>query len=275
MVNLDSLIPHLPVWILVLFRLTGLFMYAPLFGGLVIPARVKIFLAAGLSFCIYPMLLTPGTASADHLVPVINEGLSLWSLASVISAELGIGLIIGYGSSLPLIALQWAGRSISQQLGLGIAEVFNPGEEQGRMLSQLFFLLALAGFVSLNGHLILFSTLIETFQNIPLGGFGVDQHAINLIVGLLTSMLHVALRIAAPLFCLIFLETIVTGFLMRTVPQMNILSIGFAIKILLGIGLLMVAIGTQTSVLVEIWFSTFANLSQFFSPGSLPSVGMW
>ena len=88
-------------------------------------------------------------------------------------------------------------------------------------------------------------------------------------------MLHVALRIAAPLFCLIFLETIVTGFIMRTVPQMNILSIGFAIKILLGIGLLVVAIGTQTSVLVEIWFSTFANLSQFFSPGSLPSVGMW
>ena len=224
-VNLEPLLAHLPVWLLVLFRLTGIFLYAPLFGSTTIPGRVKVFLALGLSFCVYPMLLDPARPSAMLLAPVIASSLSLWSLASNVGAELAIGLVIGFGATLPLLAMQWAGRVMGRQIGFGLAEVLSAEQEQGGLLSELYFLFALFVFLNLGGHHILLRTIIGTFDSVPLGGFRVDGAVIDLILGLLTSMLHLAFRVAAPLLCLVFLETVAMGFIARTVPQMNILSI--------------------------------------------------
>ena len=264
-VNLEPLIPHLPVWLLVLFRLTGIFLFAPVYGSLLVPARVKVFLALGLSFCVYPVLLTPGSAAAANLVPVIEQGLSIWSLLGVVGAELSIGLVIGYGATLPMLGMQWGGRAIAQQIGLGLAEVFSPNQEQSGILGQMLYLLALVAFLSLNGHHVLLRILVDSFATIPLGGFRIDGHVMDLIVGLMTTMLHLAIRVAAPLVCLIFLETLATGFIARTVPQMNILSIGFAVRILLGATLLIAAISVQTDVLAQFMHQMFlVPLKAFF-----------
>ena len=55
--------------------------------------------------------------------------------------------------------------------------------------------------------------------------------------------MELALRISAPVLAIILIETIATGFLMKTMPQMNIMSIGFAIKIVLGFAALIAAMG--------------------------------
>ena len=264
MVNLEPLIPHLPAWLMVLFRLTGVFLYGPLYGSAAIPARVKAMLALGLSFCVYPMLLSPGSASAQHLLPVIDSGFSFWMLAGVVGAELAIGLVIGFGASLPLLGMQWGGRMISQQLGLGLAEVFSPDQEQAGLISELMYLLALLVFLLLGGHRLVLTTLVGTFQSIPPGGFAVDVEVINMIMGLLTSMLHLAMRVAAPLLCLIFLETLAFGFVMRTVPQMNIISVGFPVRIMIGSTLLFSALSVKTNVLVDVMRHMMANLTLFF-----------
>ena len=124
--GLELLLPHLPAWMLVLFRITGVFFFAPIFGSRSVPAQFKVFLALGISFCVYPALLNPGSPSAALIAPVISSGLSLWSLIGTIAAELGIGILIGYGASLPLIGMQMGGKVAGQQMGLGLANVFNP-----------------------------------------------------------------------------------------------------------------------------------------------------
>ena len=266
-VGFEPLLNHLPAWLLVLFRLTGIFLFAPLFGSVLIPGRVKVLLAVGLSFCVYPLLLDPGSQSAVNLLPLVERGLTFWGLVGIVSAELGIGLLIGYGATLPLVGMQLGGRMISQQIGLGLAEVFNPVEEQAGIISRLFFLLALLVFLMLGGHHVLLRTLIDCFQTVPPGSFRIDDRALGLIWGMLNSMLKLALQVAAPLLCLIFLETIAIGFIARTVPQMNILSIGFAVRILVGASILMVAVDIKTGVLIDSIRDNLTGLSQFFAGG--------
>ena len=276
--HFEPLMHHLPAWLLVLFRLTGIFLFAPLFGSMAIPGRVKIFLALGLSFCVYPMLLTPGSASNANLLPVINGGLSFWLLTSVVAMELAIGLVIGFGATLPLVGMQWGGRAIAQQIGLGFAEVLNPGAEQSGLLGQLLYLVAVLIFISppIHGDQVLLRTLVDSFSSVPIGGFAVDGRVMELIIGLMTSMVHLALRVAAPLLCLIFLETMATGLIMRTVPQVNILSIGFAIRIMIGTTLLLGAININTSVFAEFMQDALTRIIDMFAVSELvPGAEIW
>ena len=92
-------------------------------GSQAVFARVKIILALGMSLCIYPLLLTPGSSSAALIGPVIESGLGLWSLIGTIAAELLIGVVIGFGASMPLIGVQVGGRMVDQQMGMGLAGV--------------------------------------------------------------------------------------------------------------------------------------------------------
>lgn len=267
-VSFEPFLRHLPAWLMVLFRLAGIFMFAPMFGSVLIPGRVKILLAVGLSLCIYPMLLMPGTQAAANMAPLIEQGLSFWSLISVVVAELGIGLLIGFGASLPLTGMQLGGRMIAQQMGLGLAEVFSPGEQQAGIISRLMFLFALLAFLVVDGHLVLLGTLIDCFHTVPPGGFRVDQRVMDLILGLLSSMLHLAIRVAGPLLCLVFLQSVAMGFIGRTVPQMNILSIGFVVRIFVGVTILIAAMQTKAGVMVDAIWHGLGSVASFFGSGS-------
>jgi flagellar biosynthesis protein FliR len=265
MVNLTPLLPHLPAWLLVLTRISGIFMLAPMFGSQAIPMRVKALLVFGLSLCVYPTLLDPARPSAALIAPVLNGGLSLWTLLPVAATELMIGLVIGYGASLPLMAMQIGGRVADQQLGFGLGGVFNPElDEQSGIVGEFYFIAALGIFILLGGHRAMMDTLVGSFQSVPLGGFRPNGQLLELLVGLLTAMFELTLRVAGPLLCLIFLETVAMGFIARTVPQMNILSIGFPLRILLGVAFLIAALATQGEAFVQSVQHTLRNLSAFF-----------
>ena len=253
---------HLPAWALVVFRLSGIFIFAPVFGSQAIPGRIKVLFALGLSFCVYPMLLGAGKGG---VAAVLGSQLNLWTLPAAVAMELLIGLVIGYAASLPLIGLQVGGRVIDQQLGLGLAGVLNPDfNEQTGIVSEILFVVTLAVFLILGGHRVLLLTLVGSFDRIPMGGFAADVRLLELMIGLLSTVFELGLRVAAPVLCLIFLETVAMGFIARTVPQMNILSVGFALRILMGGGLMVAAIGVTTRLGAESMGQTLGELIRFF-----------
>ncbi len=265
-IDLKSLLPHLPVWALVLFRLSGVFFFSPMIGSRMIPAKVKILLALGLSFCIYPMLLTPGSQASRMMNHMIADGLSMPGIIGAVASELLIGLAIGFGATLPLMGMQLAGLITDQQLGFGIGGIYNPdmAEESG-VVGQIYFQLALVVFIIAGGHRVILGTLVGTFDHIPLGGFYADTDFLRLMTGMLTSSFDLALRISAPLLCLVFLETIAMGFLARTVPQLNIMSIGFALRILIGSLVLIAAMSSKMGVFVDVMQRNLHQLNVFFT----------
>jgi flagellar biosynthetic protein FliR len=266
MIDLTAFIPHVPAWLMVLSRFTGLFIFAPVFGSQTIPGRVKVFLAIGLSLCVYPMLLDPRNTSAALLSPLLAGQLHLWTLIPALAMELVIGLALGYGASLPLMAVQVGGHVIDQQIGLGLAGVFNPElNEQSGIVGEFFFMMAIAIFLILGGHRVLIVTLAGSFQHIPPGGFADFGGLVRLMLGLLTVMFELAMKVAGPLLCIVFLETVAMGFIARTVPQMNILSVGFALRIIVGVGFVIVTVGVVGGVTVDTMQLVLRRLTGFFA----------
>lgn len=234
------ILPHVPAFMLVLFRLAGLFVFAPMFGSALVPMRIRLFLAVALAFCVYP------------IAPVQAPPMSLATLPVILGSEMLIGIVIGFGASLPLVAVEMGGLMMGHQIGLGLARVLNPDtQEQTEVLSQLLFMAALVIFMLLDGHHMLIHALVASFNNVPLGGYQPDGTVLRVLTGMLGSMFDLAMRLAAPMLCLIFLETVALGFVARTVPQLNILSIGFPLRIILGIFLLASVASAMYGVIID------------------------
>lgn len=278
-VNLGPILDHLPAWLLVLFRLTGIFLLAPMFGSQAIPRMVKVFLVLGLSLCVYPMLIGKGHVAAGSLGSVVDGGLSLWMLGALVAIELMMGYVIGYAASLPLIGMQIGGQVIDQQMGVAAGGVFNPDlDAEAGVVGQLLFLTGLTIFLFIGGHHVLLMTLVGSFERVPIGQFGfldgsagpagevpTIETAVLFIRGLLTTIFEMALRIAAPLLCILFLLRVAMGFIGRTVPQMNILSVGFIFYILAGLVTLVVSMGTALVVFRRTMGETLQQIMSIFT----------
>jgi len=255
-VSLQPILPHVPAFLLVMFRLAGIFMFAPMFGSNIIPIKVKALLSLVLAFCVYPLV-----------PPQVPVELSMMTLPVTIGSEMLIGLVIGYGASLPLVAMQLGGLMMGQQLGLGFAQVLNPEfGENTDVFGQMLFLTALTIFIIMNGHHALLTTLVHSFGSVPLGGYMPGASVVQVMTGLLAAMFELAVRVAAPLLCLVFLETVAMGFIARTVPQLNILSLGFPLRIILGIMLVIALIVPMHEALVVSIRESLSVLYELFNP---------
>ena len=263
-VDLTPLLPYVPIWLMILFRLTGIFVLAPVLGSQAIPRLVKVFLAIGLSFAVWPLLWNDPEVAQNLSVAV--GGLSLWSLAALVALELLVGYLIGYAASLPMVGMQLGGHMIDQQMGLAVGGIFNPESgTESAAVGQILFMLALVLFVIAGGLEIMLTTLAQSFRTVPPGGM--DQHAqiAQFVIGLVTVMFELSLRVSAPIVCLMFLTSVGMGFIMRTVPQMNILSVGFSIRILASVAVMTLTVGVLAAAYEDTATMTFHRLMRFFS----------
>lgn len=227
----DSMLDHAPVFLATLARLAGLFIFAPVLGSPAIPPKVKVLLAVSLTAAVYPTL---------DLHTEVPLSWGLMELAPALATEALIGLSIGLIASMPLISVQMGGLLMGQQMGLGLANIYNPAiDSEADIAGQILFYMALGVFLALGGLDIMVGSVVTSFSRVPLGGFGAAEAPLAILVGLIASGFELAVRVAAPVLCIIFLETVAMGFIMKTVPQINILSFGFPIRIMMGLGALL------------------------------------
>lgn len=236
----DVLHLHAASFFLVLSRLAGLFVFAPMISSSVVPVRVRVMLAFCMAIIVYPLVppAPPQAASLD-----------LASLGPAVISESLIGVAIGLIAAMPMYGVQLGGLLMGHQLGLGLGAVYNPAmDTESDFVGEMLLYIAFSVFLALGGLEAAFAAVVGTFQTVPLGGISASQAPAELISGLAASGFEVALRIAAPVLCILLLETIAMGLISKTLPQLNILSIGFAIKILAGIMVLTFALAAIEQV---------------------------
>lgn len=261
------LLPHALGWSLVFFRLTGLFLIAPIFSNTAIPTMVKALFAFILSLCVYPALLShPGGVAMS---PLITGNMPAMALPMAVLLELAIGAVIGFAASLPMVGMQVAGLMNDQQIGTGLAGIYNPeiGEDQVGVMTQFYYMAGVLLFLVVGGHRLLLRALLDSFTYVPLAGFHFDGRMVEFLVGLLTASIEVALRLSAPLLCLVFLETVAMGFVARTVPQMNILSIGFPLRVVIGVGVLIFSLSADLNTHIAHLHDNLVEVTRFIDSG--------
>jgi len=233
MTIVDFILPHVTPFALVLARISGIFLFAPALGSPIIPAQVKALLVIALSLVVYPSVAATAPEGPIDLI----------ALAPMMLGETLIGLAIGLVVAIPVMSVQMGGLLIGQQMGLGLGTVYNPAiDADGDVVGQVLFYLALAIFMAIGGLELMHSAVLRTFDHVPLGAFAVGQAPLELLTGVVASGYALAIRVAAPVLCIIMLETISTGVLMKTVPQLNVLTFGFPVKILAAATMLIAAL---------------------------------
>ncbi|MEL7239722.1 MAG: flagellar biosynthetic protein FliR [Planctomycetota bacterium] len=224
---------------LVFFRITGLMITAPLIGSDRIPRRVKILFASLVS------VLTVTTLPADQFanIPAMLEG-SLWLIAMGIGGEIAFGLCVGILLSMTFIAVQWAGGLAGQQMGFNLAGNFNPASDfGGSPLGDAFYILAVMVFLLMDGHHMMMLGLRGSFDALPPLSVGLNADLFDTFCNMLAAATILVVRVAAPVAVAMLVVDMSLGMVGKTIPQMNLLSVGLSVRALVGLGVVIFGLG--------------------------------
>lgn len=215
--------PEVPVtallaFFLVMSRVTGMVLLAPIFSSTQMPMRVKAFMGIGLSLVVTPMQISD--------VPSIQGG--VFGLAPLLAGEILIGLMLGLGIRLIFTGVQLTGQIIGHMSGMQIADVFDPNSSsQIPIYSQLLDLFTMAFFLVIGGHRRVIGALLSSFQSLPVGGSKVERDVVSELEVLMSACFHLGVQIGAPIIVSLLLATLILGFVARTLPQLNVFQVGF------------------------------------------------
>jgi len=233
--ELFSLYLKLPVFALVAARLGGLLMFQPILGSLSIPWRVRALLVLGLAALLTPLVPWPAQVP-DHPAGIMIA----------MASEVLLGGLIGLLTAACFLGLEIGGQLVAQEAGLAFGQIADPNSDQEQTVVSLFYVqLAAAVYLVIGGHRVLIAACLDTFSTIPLlGDTRVTALGTEALCQALSLSGHVAIRVAAPALLTLFLVNLALGFVSRTMPQLNIIAVGFSVKTLIAFLLMAVALPT-------------------------------
>jgi flagellar biosynthetic protein FliR len=203
----------------------------PLFGSRQAPGLVKVGLALGLASLWFGALGTAPAVEFPH-----GSATTLWLAYPIaLGREAIIGAVLGYGFSLFLLPARIAGEFIGQEMGLALASLTDPSaESSATLLGQLFEIIGALVFFGLDGHHVWLAALHATFARWPIGS-SISPLPVAPLVSGLTQAHEWGLLVAAPLAACLFVTSVLLALMARAAPQLNLLSVGFTLR--LGVGL--------------------------------------
>jgi len=242
--SLFDILLALPAFALVLFRLSGLVLTAPMLNSPVIPIRIRAAIAFTLAAMVFPILRVQ-----------VPANLSLSAALVGVVGEVMIGAAIGLSLAILLLAGEVAGSMIGQQAGLSLGEVVDPlHNEQASVVGQVFTVVLTIVFLLAGGHRAAIAAVLDTFKAIPLLSFQSNDSIVVLLVETLTAAFVVGIRMAGPAMIALFLTAIALAVISRAMPALNILTVGFTVKVMVAIAAIWMTIGLCQDVLVDaIW----------------------
>ncbi|MFP3927577.1 MAG: flagellar biosynthetic protein FliR [Desulfobacteraceae bacterium] len=209
----------------VFIRVSVFVFLMPLFGARGLPGIWK----AGLSFVLALVMLP--VVPAPKALPLTAPEFIL-----AVAAEVLLGLTAVFGVLALFASVQLAGQIMSFQMGFSMARAIDPSTGvQSTALSQFLYLFLVLLFFATDGHHILVRGIAASFHLVPPGGMTFHPGLTEALARISAEMFLAALKIAAPIMVALFLSNLCLGIVARTVPQVNILMIGFPINI--GIGM--------------------------------------
>jgi flagellar biosynthetic protein FliR len=218
-------------FILVLARLTPLFLFAPMFSSKLVPVRVRGIVAVALALGLAPLAL------AGQKVP-----LDAAAILGLITKELLVGMAFAFAVGMIIVSLQIAGSFLDTLIGFAFGAAVDPVTgNQGTIVSQIYGLLGVLVFIAINGDALVIRGFAETYELVgilesPALGALLDG-ALAAFVGIFAS----ALQVAAPVLLALVLTDVAFGLTTRVVPQLNVFAVGLPAKVLVG----MVIIGAS------------------------------
>ena len=243
-IALYKLVEQLAIYIWPFVRVGAFLMVMPLVGGSFVPAKVRLLLAVVLTAVIAPVI--PTTPSLDVL--------SVAGLVTMIQ-EIAIGVAMGFLVQLVFDAIALGGQVIGMSMGLGFAVFLDRARGVNiPVLGQLFLMLGMLVFLSLDGHLALIQLLATSFQTWPVAAGGMNVAMLGEILNWTGQMFVYAMKIALPAVTAILVVNLSFGVMSRAAPTLNLFAVGFPVAMLLGFAVIFLNMGVlieNVSIFIE------------------------
>ena len=235
-------------FLLALVRASAWVVIAPPFNNRMIPSQVK----AGLSVVL-------AIAVAPHLAPQVHVNMDTPSLIGAIVVQVAVGLVLGFLANLLMSAIQTAGSLIDLFGGFTIAAAYDPmSQAQSSIFGRIYQLLMVTLLFAINGHLLLVKGFMTSFDVVGATGLHTSGWS-DLLLKNMTMFFLSAIEIAAPLLGALFLSEVVLGLLSRAAPQLNVLALGFPLKILLTITLVVLVLPLLPNAVTTLLHNALAS----------------
>ena len=207
-------------YLLLFVRISAFLSFMPFFNYTNIPTTVKAALVFWLSVVLFP--ITPKFSFE------INTATIILSILNEIAFAFFVGVII----SLIFDILRYAGELISFVMGFSLANVLDPNlGVQTTIISRFFTWVAISFFLTIGGDHLEIMFLAKTLNLLPFGEFFNYNNVYEYFLIYLAKYLLLGIAIAFPIIAISLLSDIIFGMIMKTMPQFNLLVIGFPIKI--------------------------------------------
>lgn len=247
---MDIILNNQYTFILVLIRISVIITLATFFNDKRFPNIIKI----GLVFLI-TIILTP-------IVPnQIQNDITMLDFSNMVMTETLTGLIIGFSLNILSYIFLIAGDLVDTQGGFAMAQVFDPTtQSQATLMGKFMVTVAMISFVANDFHHTIIEIAMNSFQTIPIGHSILNES----ILRFTTNSILYGVAIAAPIIGILFMIDMILGITTKTMPQINVFSVGFIIKLFSSVILVyvyMILLNKLTIYISNIIFTFVKNLS--------------
>ena len=259
---LNEILSQAPVFLLIFARIFAMLLVLPMFSMRSASRVAKVALAGYMAFFIF------GTCDLSYYLSYIAQDGSLSMEYFLIFIGLvSLGIILGFFITMIFSAFSTAGQFLAFQMGFSAASSYDSlSQVENPLMGQFFNLIAMLVFMQTHWFQKLFlQGLVTSFSS--LNAISIVQSTesiVKFVKSGLSSLFVDALVISLPVMGSLFLISICTGLLTKAAPQMNLLSEGFPIMIMLAFVIIAFILPDMIDFFVRSFEKGFADLFDFF-----------
>ena len=215
-------------FLLVLARVSGVIAFVPIPGVSAGPGASRIVLALALTIALFPVWPAP-----------VVSGPLFGTLLGWMASEAAFGLTVGVAIAFLLEGMQMAAQMIGLQAGYSFASTVDPTTQADTTSLQILTqLLTGSLFFALGYDRQIIRILAQSLVSVPGGTYALDISIVDTITHLGSAIFITGLQLAAPVLALLLLLDITFAVLGRLQQQLQLLSLSFSIKMLVGLAFL-------------------------------------
>lgn len=194
------------------------------------PKVFKVMFSIFISFIISPFI------QADIAVHSLSQ-LIIYALMETLT-----GLVFGFITNMCFNSLKIAGSLIDQQLGLSMANIYDPNTNtQNTLIETILYWLGVMIFFSMNGHHQLIAGIQNSFNLVKVGQLILSGN-FDYVINVFVQCFIIGIKIAIPMILSLLIAELLIGFISKSVPQLNVMVVSMPLKLLMGIIFIMIAL---------------------------------
>ena len=241
---------ELTLFMMILARMSGFVLFNPMFGRQSIPGLIK----SGLI-----LLLSAATFSMTAYRPEVPG--TVLEMAVHFLLEMGLGYILGLVMNVFFYIPLLSGETIDTQMGMSMGKTYDPGSQSSiSVTATLLNILMTLLFFAANGHHTLLRIILCSGQVIPFGAVAFGESVYAAVLEIFIDCTVMAIKLCMPILAAELLGQVGMGILMKVIPQINVFAINIELKVIIGLGLLLILLVPFSEYLLGLENQMFQTL---------------